>query len=341
MLDQTCDTNDGLRRCAAFWRNYPPDVQEAVADCITLPYVLKSTKPEQFAAERGLALGTDDFDAAWASFLSEYRAMQKNAYQPNDIVYTIYVRRPDGTPLALGTIMWVTGTRSTPIGAAIGDPESSLPTFRMLQWPGFPVGLGIDPQTTPEAHVAELGRLVLRRKHELADYVTKGQLRQEAAGYLATHGSSELQARIYFCGKALAGHPVALVANTPRRLARWLNRIGMRYQPLYLQGAEPTPRTLGGPPMLRGYFTWGPLVSPHVPARVLAQGISAAIRYLATTQPEVLDSLQISLPHLNVVDDAFERSMAELIATCGLQPLPFGLAALVHQQEQTALVATR
>ena len=92
--------------------------------------------------------------------------------------------------------------------------------------------------------------------------------------------------------------------------------------------------------MLRQYFTWEPHLAPHVPPQIMAQGVSAAIRHLATTQPEVLDDLPISLPNLAVVDANFERAMTALIATCGLKPLPYGLAALVHQSEGSILTAT-
>lgn len=310
----------GLQRHAALWRDYPPDLQDAIVDCITEPYVIKSLPREQFAAERHLPIGSAAFDAAWAALLDERRVTLKRAYEPDNLLYTIAVSPPDSTPLVLGTIMWIAGTRPNMIAETIGDPASSLPTFRMLSWPRFPANLGIDPHTTPESRLAELSRLVLRREPELRRYVEAGYLSREDARYLQCHGSDELLARAYFCGRERLGDVAALPYNTVPRIDRWLARKGLIGEPLYLAGATPTPRTLNGPPLLRGYFNWAPLLAPLVPS--LAGGITEAIRYLADERPEVLAELSVSLPAIFINDARFEVAMAKLITSCGLALLP-------------------
>ncbi|MFN8516930.1 MAG: hypothetical protein U0841_31035, partial [Chloroflexia bacterium] len=276
-----------LVRHVAYWPDYPADWQAAIVDLLRPSYLAKAFPSRaSFAAERGLDATSPECLELWEEVQRDCVATLAHSYAPTDFLYTILATQPGAPPIALATMMWARGARGVPIAESVGDARSSLPTHRMLSHFRFPDDLGFDPWQTPESALVEYGRLCVRRPADLANLVAQGRVASSSADYIRRLGSSEVLAGTYFTCQERDEPPVAILYNTPARLAEWLREKGLVGRPLYEgTGTEPTPRIVNGPLLVRRTFDWWPHLAPVVPPTYRDQGIAAAVCYLAAQSP--------------------------------------------------------
>lgn len=304
------------------WRDQPEAVRAAILDLLAEPYLrLAYPRDEDFASAFGVAVGTPEFRALWSAEVARRTISQRAAFGDDDWVYALCARGDEGELVALATILTARGRRDVALGAAIGDPESSLSTLRMLRFACDPeptaLGAGV-----PERQLAETARLVVRQPPDLVALVSKGTLTLAEAAYVQAHGFNEMFAMPFWRDQARPDPPVAYLGNTQPWLVDALARRGLDVRRLYLAaGAEPTPRVLQSGESTSVYFKrWRSLVEPLVPQPILARGIAAAIHYLAHQEDTRWHSLPLSLPYCILNSAKTRGAMANLANACGLAP---------------------
>jgi hypothetical protein len=304
------------------WRDQPEDVRAAVLDLIAEPYVrLGYPTDEAFASAFNVPIGSLAYREAWAAEVARRKHSHRAAYGDDDWVYALCARGSAGELVALATILTVHGTRDVALGEAIGDPASSFPTLRMLTF-ACDSGPGSLSADVPECRLAELARMAVRQSPDLAALVSGGSITLAAAAYVEAHGFNEMFAMSYWRDQARPEPPVAYLGNSPPWMIDALERRGLDVRRLYrMAGAGPTPRVLQSGESTSAYFKrWEALVAPLVPQAVLAQGIAAAVRYLAQQEDTGWHSLALSLPFYILNSPKTRAAMASLALACGLIP---------------------
>jgi len=289
----------GLVRFDSPWWALGGEVRAALGELVAEPYLRLSYPTDAaFTVACGHAPGSPAFAAAWAAAVARSRETQLATYGQDDWVCGIGARRADGTLVALGTMLTARGVRDIPWSAAIGDVGSRLPTLRMLRFGTGPHD-GI-PADLPERALGEFARICIRQRPELAALVAEGTLSTAAATEVEGRGFDELFARSYRRDRALPDPPRAYVGNAKPRMMAVLAARGVDVRPLYLaDGAEATPRILGGGEVVGAYFAqWTTALAPLVSPAILAAGPRAALRELARSGFTAWETLPLSLPHL-------------------------------------------
>lgn len=310
-----------LLRSDRRWRDQPEEVRAAVLDLLAEPYVRLGYPTEAaFAAAFNVPVGSPEYRAAWAAEVARRKTSHRAAYGDDDWVYALYARG-GGELVALATILTIHGTRDVPLGEAIGDPASSLPTLRMLRFACDPAPGSLRPDV-PESRLAELARLVVRQPPDLAALVAAGTLTLAEAAYVEAHAFNEMFAMAYWRDQARPGPPAAYLGNAPPWLIDALERRGLDVRRLYrAAGAGPTARVLQSGESTSAYFKrWETLVAPLVPQAVLVRGIAAAIHYLAQQEDTSWHHLALSLPFCILNSPKTRGAMATLALGCGLPP---------------------
>ncbi len=297
----------GLVRFDSPWWALGNEVRAALGELLAEPYLRLSYPTDAaFAVACGHAPGSPAFVAVWADAVAHSHETQVATYGQDDWVCVIGARRADGTLVALGTMLTARGVRDLPWSAAIGDVGSRLPTLRMLRFGTGPHD-GV-PADLPERALGEFARICIRQRPELAALVAEGTL--SAAAAVEERGFDEMFARSYRRDRALPDPPHAYVGNAkPRMMAAR----GVDVRPLYLaDGAEATPRILGGGQIVGAYFAqWTTALAPLVSPATLALGPRAALRELARSGFTAWETLPISLPHMIVANARTGAALGE------------------------------
>ncbi len=291
--------------------------REAVLTLIAPRYLeLSYPTAAEFAEAYEATLDSPEYWAKRAELLVFCAAALATSYADHDLVSALFIRTKRRDLVTVATLLQVRGTRNVPIGSSIGDDASSLPTHRMLCFQ-YPVGLPLDPVTTPESAVAEYSRLVVADADQLQPLLTNGDILADQRQYIVQHGVDDVLVQAHRFAQAAADPPRAYIFNQKPRLSRFFQRKGLWLLPLYRGGAEPTPKLLNAGKLSTSYFNrWWSELRAVTPPAIIDQGLANAVKYLSTEQPHLLKQIGISLPGLLMNDAMLAEAIERLAQQC-------------------------
>ena len=307
---------------AGRYGDLPLPERVAVVELLAPRYLaLSYPAPAAIAGEYGVTPGTPAFAAREAELLRRWAVTLASSFAAHDGISALFAPTRRGGVAAVAAMQTIRGARPVAIARSIGDEASSLPTHRTHRAFRYPPLPGFRADETPESALAEFSHLAVADRGQLLPLLEDGALTRREADYVVRHGIDELVVRSVWRDRALPEPPRVYLFNTQPRLARVLVRKGLALHPLFLDGAEPTPRVLRASPYFR---RWQRELAAVAPPDILREGLAATVRHLVARGFAGWHTLAISLPYLLPNDAALARAIARLEAACALPPIDAG-----------------